>query len=212
MTILPLSYLPSVAWCARLLRGDCTVDLGEHFVKRSERTRARILASDGPMELSVPVCGAGRPRTPLRDVRIDYSKRWQHRHWQALVSAYRSSPYFEHYAARFEPFYRREYRFLADYDLGLLDVLLDALGLPRPAFAERYVEAAPGDLDLRARHCEGRRVQTEGPDDFSPEPYVQVFADRMPFAANLSVADLLFAEGPTASRCGPSRSVTVSER
>ena len=117
MTILPLSYLPSVAWCARLLRGDCTVDLGEHFVKRSERTRARILASDGPMELSVPVCGAGRPRTPLRDVRIDYSKRWQHRHWQALVSAYRSSPYFEHYAARFEPFYRREYRFLADYDL-----------------------------------------------------------------------------------------------
>lgn len=199
MTILPLSYLPSVAWCARLLRGDCTVDLGEHFVKRSERTRARILASDGPMELSVPVCGAGRPRTPLRDVRIDYSKRWQHRHWQALVSAYRSSPYFEHYAARLEPFYRREYRFLADYDLGLLDVLFDALGLPRPAFAERYVEAAPGDLDLRARHCEGRRVQTEGPDDFSPEPYVQVFADRMPFAANLSVADLLFAEGPTAS-------------
>lgn len=115
------------------------------------------------------------------------------------MSAYRSSPYFEHYAARFEPFYRREYRFLADYDLALLDVLLDALGLPRPAFAERYVEAAPGDLDLRARHCEGRRVQTEGPDDFSPEPYVQVFADRMPFAANLSVADLLFAEGPTAS-------------
>ena len=66
MTILPLSYLPSVAWCARLLRGDCTVDLGEHFVKRSERTRARILASDGPMELSVPVCGAGRPRPPPR--------------------------------------------------------------------------------------------------------------------------------------------------
>ena len=44
MTILPLAYLPSVEYFAHLLRGGCVVDLGEHFVKRSERNRARILA------------------------------------------------------------------------------------------------------------------------------------------------------------------------
>ena len=50
MTVLPLAYLPSAEYFAHLLRGGCVVDLGEHFVKRSERNRARILATDGVME------------------------------------------------------------------------------------------------------------------------------------------------------------------
>lgn len=188
MTILPLAYLPSVAWFARLLRGDCIVDLGEHFVKRSERNRARILATDGVMELTAHVCHANRPRQPMRDVRLDYSKRWQHQHWGALVSSYRSSPYFDYYAGRFEPFYTRPYDFLVDYNLGLLEVMCSLAKIPMPALSERYVEARPGDLDLRSRNSEGPA--------FEAEPYFQVFSDRMPFAANLSFADLLFAEGP----------------
>ena len=92
MTILPLAYLPSVEYFAHLLCGGCVVDLGEHFVKRSERNRARILATDGVMELTVHVCHANRPRQPVRDVRIDYSKRWQHQHWGALVASYKGSP------------------------------------------------------------------------------------------------------------------------
>ncbi len=188
MTILPLAYLPSVSYFVHLLHGDCVVDLGEHFVKRSERNRARILATDGVMELTAHVCHANRPRQPMRDVRLDYSKRWQHQHWGALVASYRSSPYFEHYAARFEPFYRREYTFLVDYNLRLLEELCTLAHVPLPRFSERYVEPLPGDLDLRARHNEGPA--------FVAEPYFQVFSDRMPFAANLSFADLLFAEGP----------------
>ena len=130
-TILPLAYLPSVEYFTHLLRGGCVVDLGEHFVKRSERNRARILASDGVMELTVHVRNANRPRQPVRDVRLDYSKRWQHQHWGALVASYRSSPYFDFYAGRFEPFYRREWEFLADYNLP--DVCRGGPRRPRPA-------------------------------------------------------------------------------
>lgn len=199
MTILPLTYLGSVEYYARLLRGGCVVDLGEHFVKRSERNRTRILASGGPMELTVPVCRANRPRTPMREVRIDDSRRWQHRHWGALVASYKSSPYFDHYAPRFEPFFRTRYRYLVEYDLGLLSLLCGLLKVPEPSFSERYVDVGEGDLDLRPRHSAGP--------DFRSEPYVQVFFDRMPFVPNLSVADLLFAEGPAAAsvlrRCLP---------
>ena len=171
-----------------LLRGDCVVDLGEHFVKRSERNRARILAADGVMELTVHVRNANRPRQPVRDVRIDYSKRWQHQHWGALVASYKSSPYFDFYAERFEPFYRREWKFLADYNLELLDAVCSLAKVPMPALSESYVDAAPGDLDLRPKRKEGPA--------FVAEPYFQVFSERMPFAPNLSFADLLFAEGP----------------
>lgn len=186
--ILPLAYLPSVEYFTRLVRGGCVVDLGEHFVKRSERNRARILATDGVMELTVHVRNANRPCQRVRDVRIDYSKRWQHQHWGALVASYKSSPYFDFYAARFEPFYRREYEFLADYNLALLDLLCSLAKVPMPALSETYVEAAPGDLDLRPKHKEGPA--------FGAEPYFQVFSERMPFEPNLSFADLLFAEGP----------------
>ena len=190
MTILPLAYLPSVEYIAHLLREECVIDLGEHFIKRSERNRARILATDGVMELTAHVRHANRPGQPVRDVRLDYSKRWQHQHWGALVASYRSSPYFDHYAPLFEPFYRRSPEFLADLDLGLLEVLCRQARIPMPKLSERYIEAAPGDTDLRPKHREGPA--------FIAEPYYQVFSDRMPFEANLSFADLLFAEGPEA--------------
>ena len=173
MTILPLAYLPSVSYFTCLLHDECVVDLGEHFVKRSERNRARILATDGQ---------------PMRTVRLDYSKRWQHQHWGALVASYRSSPYFDHYASRFEPFYRREYEFLVDYDLELLEMLCTLTRIPFPRLCETYVEARPGDLDLRPRYAKDPA--------FAAESYFQVFSERMPFAPNLSFADLLFAEGP----------------
>ena len=177
--------------------GGCIIDTGEHFIKRSVRNRTAILASDGPLALTVQVGHADRPRTPMRDVRIDYSKRWQHQHWGALVASYKGSPYFDYYADKLEPFYRREWRFLVDYDLALLQLLCELTGLPMPPVSECYVEAAPDDLDLRPKRQKDPA--------FAAEPYVQVFADRMPFVPDLSFIDLLFAEGPDAvsvlSRC-----------
>lgn len=190
MTILPAAYLPSVAYFARIVRGGCVIDTGEHYVKRSERNRTRILTPDGATALTAHLRGANSPGRPMRDMRLDYSKRWQHQHWGALVSSYRPSPYFDYYAGEFEPFYRREYDFLVDYDLAITETLCRLLRVAMPPVSDRYVEAAAGDLDLRPKNAEGPA--------FEAEPYVQVFADRMPFVANLSVADLLFAEGPEA--------------
>jgi hypothetical protein len=191
MTILPLSYLPSVEYVARLLREQCVIDVGENYVKRSERNRAYILSANKVMPLTVNVVGGNRPRLPMRDVEIDYSKRWQHQHWVSIVSAYKSSPYFDHYAPYLEPFYRREWRYLVDYNRELLELLLRLLGSPMALpLSEQYVEAREGDLDLRPKHREGST--------FVAEPYFQNFSERMPFQPNLSVLDLLLCEGPSA--------------
>lgn len=191
MTILPAAYLPSVEYVAHLLRGDCVIDLGEHFIKRSERNRAQILAANGIIDLTVQVCHANRPQTPVRDVLIDYSKSWQRQHWGALVASYKGSPYFDHYAPHFEPFYKNQYRFLSEYNLRLTELFCRLQGVAMPRVSEVYVEAALGDLDLRPKHKEGSA--------FVAEPYVQVFADRISFVPNLSFSDLLFAEGPAAA-------------
>lgn len=193
MTILPSAYWGSAEWYARIVQcDDCVIDIGENYVKRSERNRMRIMTADGEMLLSAQLCHADRPRQPMRDMRLDYSKRWQHQHWTAMVSAYRSSPYFDHYAGRFADLYSRRWEFLVDYNMEILSRTLDALhcGERMPAVSESYVEAAEGDTDMRDK----RRVSM-----FEIEPYVQVFADRVPFAPNLSIFDLLMCEGPAAA-------------
>ena len=183
--------MPSVEYVARLLREECVIDLGENYIKRSERNRARILSANGVMPLTVHVENGNRPRQRMRDVKIDYSKRWQHQHWVSILSAYKSSPYFDHYAEELEPFYRREWCYLVDYNMDYLQTLLRLLGAKcEVRLSEQYVEAEQGDLDLRPKHNEGST--------FVAEPYFQVFSDRMPFEANLSVLDLLMCEGPAA--------------
>ncbi len=188
MTILPAAYLPSVEYFAHIMRGDCVIDLGEHFIKRSERNRAQILSPDGVMSLTVQVTRANRPRTPMHTMQIDYSKRWQHQHWTALRSYYASSPYFDYYAPRFERFYTQEWRSLAEFNIELIRTLCDCVSIPMPEISQTYIEATEGDLDLRAKDSKDPT--------FVAEPYIQVFADRMPFIENLSFIDLLFCEGP----------------
>lgn len=191
MVILPSAYMPSVEYVARLLREECVIDLGENYVKRSERNRASILSANGVMQLTVHVENANRPRQRMRDVKIDYSKRWQHQHWVSILSAYKSSPYFDHFAHLLEPFYRREWRFLVDYNMEYLEVLLRLLGAKcQISTSERYVEAAAEDFDMRPKQ---KKDST-----FVAEPYFQVFSDRMPFQPNLSVLDLLLCEGRSA--------------
>ena len=197
--LLPAAYLPSISWFCALEQGACIIDTGEHFLKRSERNRARIMTSDGVMELSAQVVRANRPRQPMHAMRLDYSKRWQKQHWGALMAAYKASPYFDYYAPRLERFYDREYPSLVEFNLALIAELCAMLGLQMPPDTEQYIEAEADDLDLRPK-------QKEGP-AFVTEPYIQVFADRQPYVGNLSVVDLLFNEGPAAlgvlRRCRP---------
>ena len=183
--------MPSIEYVARLLREECVIDLGEHYVKRSERNRASILSANGAMPLTVHVENANRMRQKMLDVRIDYSKRWQHQHWVSILSAYKSSPYFDYFADQIEPFYRREWQFLVDYNREYLQVLLRLLGAKcEVKYSEQYVNVAEGDLDLRPKNKNGST--------FVAEPYFQVFSDRMPFQENLSILDLVMCEGPAA--------------
>lgn len=195
MKILPSSYLPSISyfWELHSSQQGSVIDTGEHFVKRSIRNRARIMTAQGVMELTVPVRRANTPRQPMHAIEIDNSRRWQHQHWNAIMSAYRSSPYFEHFAPYIEPLYKREYERLTEFNSALMGVIIKLLrigGELQYSTSTTYVEAQPADLDLRPKgEVERGYVAT---------PYIQVFSDRLPFEPNLSILDLLFCEGTSA--------------
>lgn len=194
--------MPSVEYVARLLREECVIDLGENYIKRSERNRARILSANGVMPLTVHVENGNRPRQRMRDVKIDYSKRWQHQHWVSILSAYKSSPYFDFYGEEFAPFFERPYEFLVDWNRDLCHTAMRALGIGKELnISERWINAeatATFDYDLRGAFSPKPRLAMAD-ERFAAQPYCQVFADRAPFAPNISILDLLFCEGPAAT-------------
>ena len=189
MLILPATYLPDIEYIARLIAAgdDYIIDCGENYIKRSVRNRTTIMTANGTLDLTVPVVNANRPRTPMMRMQIDYSKPWQHQHWVAILSAYRSSPYFEMLAERLEVFYTTHHISLVEFNLAILRTLLDFMGYSAPLrTSDTYIVATEADTDLRPKHRDT---------EFITPQYFQLFSDRMPFAENLSILDLLMSEG-----------------
>jgi hypothetical protein len=188
MALLSLTYLGNVEWFARVLEG-AVIDVGEHYVKQSWRNRCEIAGAGGRLSLTVNVA-AGAQRLPVREVRVDYSKRWQHLHIEALRSAYGRAPFFEHYWPALEGALRKPHKFLYDLDRELLEMLLGMMKSDvKLTFSESYVEHSENDL----RNSISPKRPSEG---FRPEPYWQVFGGWEP---NLSVVDTLMCEGPAAA-------------
>ncbi|MBO7194114.1 MAG: WbqC family protein [Bacteroidaceae bacterium] len=187
-------YLAPVPLYARLYAASAlVVDDVSPFVKQTYRNRAVIATENGTLPLTIPVVHDGG-KMAMRDVRISEHGNWRHQHWNAIVSAYRKSPFFEYYADDFAHFYEERDGFLMDFNLRLHSVVSELLGLQREVrfLSENRADAA-GVVDLR-RIAEPKALETI--DDVALQPYYQVFAGRNGFIPSLSVVDLLFNTGP----------------
>ena len=185
-------YLAPVSLYAQLYAADTlVVDDVSPFVKQTFRNRAVIATENGAQSLTIPVVHDGT-KVAMRDVRISEHGNWRHQHWNAMVSAYRKSPFFEYYADDFAHFYEERDGFLLDFNLRLHAVVSELLGLERNVRLMSD-EAAGGVVDLR-RIAEPKAL--ESVEGIALQPYYQVFAGRNGFLPALSIVDLLFNMGP----------------
>ena len=187
-------YLAPVPLYVHLYAADrFVIDDVSPFVKQTYRSRAAIAAESGAQQLTIPVVHDGG-RVAMRDVRISEHGNWRHQHWNAIVSAYRKSPFFEYYADDFAHFYEEKDGFLMDFNLRLHGVVSELLGLERGVefLSARDVDAAAVS-DLRNIAEPKVLASMRG---VSELPYYQVFAQRNGFIPSLSIVDLLFNTGP----------------
>jgi len=190
--VLPSAYLAPTAYYRLLNRTDAVViERFDNYERQSWRNRCTIAAANGPQTLTVPVEKPAAPRTPLRDIRIANHGNWQHVHWTAIVSAYRSSPFFDFLADDFRPFYEKPQTFLFDLNEGLRRTVCRLLDIsPNISYSDHYIDCPPAS-DFRKAFNPKR--PTNNTDE---KPYYQVFAGRHGFLPDLSVIDLLFNMGP----------------
>ncbi len=202
-------YLPSLEYFSALSNCQSVcLEVQEHFVKQSPRTRTTILTSAGPKTLIVPVVHGGLGRMPLWQVEIDYSTRWWVTHWRTIDSAYRNSPWFEHYAGEFESILFRREQSLVQLNMKLLQRCSEILRL-KALFRENEAFSTETSLyDLRSLILDKEPFSLRP--FYRPEPYTQVFGGT--FIPNLSVLDAIFCCGPEAGRIiAKSRPVSENE-
>ncbi len=187
-------YLPSLEYfCALLYFDKLILEKNEHYIKQSFRNRCYINTANGVEMLVVPL-SEKHGKVPLRDIRIDHTKKWQNNHWRGIQSAYAKAPFFEHYSDALRDIIFSDHHFLHDLNLALLSFCLRNMNLEKEVSETvSYEKSLIEDIyDLRSS-ITPKEAYSERP-YYQPVPYHQVFGSA--FAENLSFVDLLFSEGP----------------
>jgi hypothetical protein len=186
------------------------------YDRQGWRNRNRVKTANGVAWLTVPVHCSHSAQPLIRDVKIDNRTNWRKKHRETLRQSYRGAPFFSACFGPFEEAYGREWEFLVDLDLHLIDLLISALGMTGTAVrrsselaaagsrqerlislcralgGETFYEGAAGRdyIDTELFRREGITVQFQ---DYRHPRYRQLHGEFVPY---LSAVDLLFNEGP----------------
>lgn len=215
----PVSYLAAIAeemeGLSNRTDGGSSLELSpsvvyieacENYQKQSYRNRCRFYGAEGVQTLSFPIIHkGGTHKQPIAEIEVDYSTPWLQQHQKAIVSAYRTSAYFEYYMDELFEIMNSKPEKLFDLNLMIIRFFIEKTGI---AVDLRLTEDFSRDgnqtsADGSTIICEDLReiIHPKRPDtilkDYGLEkPYFQVFSPKYGFRDNLSIMDLLFNEGP----------------
>lgn len=187
------AYLgPVQQYCKLFQYPQIYLETAENYVKQTYRNRCTIAAANGPLSLSVPIIKPDTLKCQTKEIRISDHGNWRHLHWNAILSAYNMSPFFEYYEDDFAPFYEKRYEFLIDFNDALCETVCRLIDIqPDIRHTTEYQPSVPNDFR------ESIRPRQPLPDPtFKAQPYYQVFQNKHGFLPNLSIIDLLFNMGP----------------
>ncbi|GAL81411.1 hypothetical protein JCM19274_1638 [Algibacter lectus] len=193
-TLIHPTYFPSIAHFIAIANTDELIfETDDNFLKQTYRNRAYVYGANGKLTLNIPVIHSQKNRQKYRDVKIFNEEKWQSLHWKSLLSAYRTSPFFEYYEDELQPLFEMKTDFILDFNLKCFETITECLQLDvHTSKTEIYQETPTDTSDFRFLV----HAKKEQPQNF--ESYTQVFNNKHGFIPNLSILDLLFNEGPNA--------------
>ncbi|MFH4967140.1 WbqC family protein [Gaetbulibacter sp. M240] len=187
------TYFPNVAAFSALLQAEKVLfEMHDNYVKQTYRNRCYIYGANGKLSLNIPVVFSQKYRQKYKDVQIFNDENWQAQHWKSLLSAYRTSPFFEYYEDDLRPLFEKKASFLLDFNLRCFEVICDCLQIEFQPEETKDFDTKPKPSVADLRHFVN--AKKEIPLEF--EPYTQVFQDKHGFLSNLSILDVLCNEGP----------------
>ncbi len=195
MILFSTAYFGNIAYFRELIKHPkVCIDAHEHFIKQTYRNRCEILTANGIHPLSVPVIKPNGSKSAMNTIEISENKDWRKDHWKAIESAYAASPFFEHYGSEVKELIYQDEANLLTFNKSITERVLEWMGYHVEFTLSNEYVVVPETDDLRIQL--NKKVDFNS-SDFSK--YIQVF-DSNQFYSNLSILDLIFAEGPLARR------------
>ena len=196
--LLSSTYFGPVQWYCKLNAYDkVLLETCDNYVKQTFRNRCYIASPNGIQALSIPVERPGDTpltKTKMKDIQISNHGNWRHIHWNALVTAYGESPFFEFYADDIRPFFEKEWKYLADYNDEICAKMCELLDVhPDIEHTGQFITDTDGMDDFRDAINPKHPAEDK---DFEAREYYQVYRERHGFMPNLSILDLLCNMGP----------------
>lgn len=198
--LLSTAYLAPVGYFATMARYPAaTIEKHETYIRQSFRNRCMIAAANGLLTLTVPVKRGSFHNVPIKDIEIDYSRRWVPVHTRSIVSAYRNSPYFDYYADEILGIIGTRTPKLLDLNMILTEHISGILDIStKISFSQTFTQ--PLGLADDLRYSVSPKVIDRYQNGIVFPTYLQSFSDRYPFQHDLSIIDLIFNLGPAAGK------------
>jgi WbqC-like protein family len=190
------------------------------FTRRDWRNRNRIKTPAGPAWLTIPVHSKGHYLAPINQIVVS-DESWAARHWRTLTRSYARAPYFRTYADTFERLYLecRETR-LSAINYAWITAICEILDIRTRLTRSMEYELVDGKTERLVQICRqaGATTYLSGPaarsyiqpeifqaagvelSYFSYQGYPEYAQLFPPFDHFVSILDLLFNEGPRATR------------
>jgi hypothetical protein len=142
IAILQPGYLPWLGFFDQELSVDTFVLYDDvQYDRRGWRNRNRVKTATGFAWLTVPVVQKGRFDQVIRDVRIDNDRPWRRKHIGTVESFYAKAPYFDSLFPDFRDMIERDWEFLWELDLELINWMNRAIGVDTPIVLASSLEA-----------------------------------------------------------------------
>ncbi len=192
---LSTAYLAPVVYYHKLISSQhIIIEKYCNYIKQTYRNRCVIATANGLQTLSIPIEKPATLKCLTKDIRIAGHGNWQHLHWNAIVSAYNSSPFFEYYEDDFRPFYHKKCTFLFDFNENLREVICSLIDInPEVVYSDEYQLNPENDF---REIIHPKKNIGESDSSYQSVPYYQIFQQKYGFQPNLSIIDLLFNMGP----------------
>ncbi len=221
VVILQPSYIPWRGYFEQIYKADLFIFYDDvQYDKHGWRNRNKIKTVQGEQWLTIPVHSKGVTEgIAIKDVRIDWSKKWAKKHLKSFKFAYAKSPYLEKYYSWLEEIYARSDEYLADFTIETTIELAKMLGINETKFMRSSsLEGIAGtktDRLIEILEKVGATHYISGP---SAKDYIEdeKFADARiglefieydypaykqlypPYNPYVTILDLLFMEGENA--------------
>lgn len=191
---IPAYFAPIVQYAAILQSDTISFEIHDNFEKQTYRSRCYVYAANGKLLLNVPIQKNKGEKTLTANTEINYVEDWQSLHLKSLQSAYRSSPFFEFYQDDLAKIFNTKYYKLEELHQACHFFVMNALQEEIPTQqTSTYQKTYSDKIDFRIL----TNTKKNPPINFNK--YTQVFDDKHGFLENLSILDLIFMEGPSAS-------------